>query len=384
MRREVASRRISVNQLFWVLACALMLLCQGSPARTFRIAGLYPSTNHGHAHCTCGLEAACVTKAVVKRAQKEGLDVSLDLIDKGWTPIVTAEAAMKTVQGGYDAAVGTIVSADALVAARILEKAEIPLIVPTATNPLVTEGKRFVTRIPFSDKRQAYLLAKLTARKLKPSRVAVIRNISIHYSKYLGEEYARVLRELSPRTEIKEYTILDGHTDFKTLMDEVLTHRPQQIFIPIMQPEVASIYAELAERKVKVTLLASDIAEGTVVFNQTAGRIFDGIKFYFVRHWNEKFVGPEAKRFGALYKSDCGQYKTSMTGVAAYDAINVVLKTLRQHPNATKVTFVSHLKNVKYVGMAGPLKYGSDGEPIKPLELFAIQGRKTVHWKRYE
>lgn len=373
-----------VSRLLWGALSASLFLCQSVPAQTFRIAGLYPSTNHGHSHCTCGLEAACVTKAAVKRAQKEGLDVSLDLIDKGWTAMVTAEAAQKTVQGGYDAAVGTIVSADANVAARILEKAEIPLVVPTATNPLVTEGKKFVTRIPFSDKRQAYLLAKLTARELKPSRVAVIRNISIHYSKYLGEEYARVLRELSPQTEIKEYTILDGHRDFKTLMDEVLTHRPEQIFIPIMQPEVASIYAELAERRVKVALLASDIAEGTVVFNQTAGRIFDGIKFYFVRHWNERFVGPEAKRFSALYESDCGKYKPSMTGVASYDAINVVLKTLRQHPSTTRANLISRIKGAGYVGMAGPLKYGADGEPIKPLELFVIKGRKTVHWKRYE
>ena len=129
-----------MKKLLWGILSGLVFLCQVAPARTFRIAGLYPATNLGHPHCTCGLEAACVTKAAVSRAQKEGIDVSLDLIDKDWTPIATGEAALKTVQGAYDAAVGTIVSADALVAARILEKAEIPLVVPLATNPLVTEG----------------------------------------------------------------------------------------------------------------------------------------------------------------------------------------------------------------------------------------------------
>lgn len=362
------------------LALLLPVLCFG---KTFRIAGLYPSTTHNF-NCTCGLEAACVVKAAVARAKQEGQDVSVELFDKKWTALETGEAALKVVDGGFDAAVGTDISSHALVAGDIFEKAGIPFIVPTATNPNVTAGKMFVTRIPFSDRRQALLLAKLTVKELRPSRVAVIKNLSDPYSNFLGDEYVKNLRAMSPKIQIEETSIIDGQRDMKTVLDKVMSITPELIFVPILPDQTVSLYSELANRNLKLTLLSSDTIEGDVVFNETAGRTANGIRFIFVKHWNGHAKGKTGARFLDLYRTTCSQFKPTMVGAASYDAISLLLETLKKYPDSSKQELVQRMKSVHFTGMTGALTYDKDGEPLKPLELFMTQGNKTVYWKRYE
>src|SRR5687767_2838198 len=82
------------------LILALSLLVSAfsfADSDTFRVAAIYPNHTIGHFNCTCGLEGACITEAAIKRARKEGVNISYTLVNKDWDIFKTIEAAEKVV-----------------------------------------------------------------------------------------------------------------------------------------------------------------------------------------------------------------------------------------------------------------------------------------------
>ena len=369
------------TNLLLLLAC---LASSPGSAQTLRIAGLYPTNNQGHYNCTCGLEAACITDAAVKKAQAEGMDIYYEQFDKGWSVEPTIEATDKAIAGKFDVAVGTLVSADAIAAAERLTKAKIPFFVPTATNPQVTANNPYATRIAFNDFRQAALLAKFATRELKTKKIAVVRNFTMAYSDFLASAFEKEIKRISPKIVVREYKMIDGSLDTKTAVDQMLADKADLIFVPISQKEISNLYAELANRNVKITLLASDTVEARPQFLAGLGRASQTIRFIYPKHWNESAKGPDTEQYLKLLKTKCGQYKPSMTSAAAYDAIELLLATMKSHPKARGKELIRLAHETPFHGVTGVLRYGTDGDPIKALELSYIKGNKSIYWKRYE
>ncbi len=366
-----------------IFVIALFLFPFQAQAKSVRIAGIYPNNLRGHLNCTCGLEAACITDAAIKQAQSEGMDIDFKLVNKDWNVFGTLAAAQKVSKEKFDVAVGTLVSADALVASEVLEASGIPFIIPTATHPKITAGKHFVTRIPFNDFRQAALLARLAIKDLKASRIAIIRNASAPYSDFLGKEFAKNVQK-SRGIEVRDYPIFEDFTNFSSLVGRILEQKPDLLFVPLPQAQIASIYVALANRNATLTILSSDTIEKTPKFLELMAPISESIHFIYPKHWNGKFEGPEASRYLALHKKYCSQYEASMTTMAAYDAIELVIRALKANPSARGKNLVSLIRSTPYHGMTGEIVYGADGDPIKPIELYRVEGKEVVFWKRYE
>lgn len=369
---------------YTLIMCALILISFEAHAKTVRVAGIYPNHTKGHLNCTCGLEGACVTEAAIKQAQADGLDIDFTLVNKDWDIFGTLGAAQKVAGAKYDVAVGTLISADALVASEVLESAGIPFIVPTATHPKITAEKKFVTRIPFNDFRQSALLARLAVTELSAKKIAVIRNASTPYSDFLGKQFAKEVKKRNPSIEVLDYPIFEGFTNFSSLVAKVLEHKPDLLFVPLPQAQNASIYVELVNRGAALTMLSSDTIEGKPKFLELMTPISDSIRFIYPKHWNGKFEGPEASRYLSLHKKYCGKYEPSMTTMAAYDAIELVIHALKKNPKARGQELVRLIREIPYYGMTGKMIYGPDRDPIKPIELYRVEGKEVVFWQRYE
>ena len=97
-------------------------------ARTIRIAAIYPVSQPAN-YDRYGLEAWCVTKAVLEDARKSGLDISVEPFNINYEdPINTGVVARHIVKENYDVAIGTLISTQALAAAPIFEGAGTPFI----------------------------------------------------------------------------------------------------------------------------------------------------------------------------------------------------------------------------------------------------------------
>lgn len=367
-----------------VAAVLLFAIGVQGQAKTIRVAGLYPTTMTGHFNCTCAQEAACMTRAVIEDARKEGLDVSYSLVSRDRGVFSILEAAKKIAHDRYDAVVGTLVSTEALVAGNVFEEAGIPFVAPTATNPSITEGKKFVTRIPFNDYRQSYLLAKLATQELKATSVAIIRNTSLPYSDFLGTQFAVELKKQNPAVKVREFLVFEGYSDFSSLIEKITSEPTDLIFAPLTQASLANIYVALESKKVTLTLLSSDTIEGQPKFIDLLGTRSGRIRFIYPKHWNDKIEGPESAHYLRLYKTYCSKYPHSMTTIAAYDAASVLVRALKENPGIRGEKVIEAIRRTSFHGMAGTLVYDKDGDPIKPLELFELRGKRGVHWRRWE
>lgn len=367
-----------------VIAAIILFTVLSAEAKTFRIAGLYPLSTAGHINCTCGHEAVCITKAVVTQARKSGLDVSIDILQTDRSVFSAVDAATKVIEKKYDAAVGTFISAEAMPVSDLFEAAGIPFIAPTATHPQVTAGKKLVARIPFNDFRQSKLLARLAVGEFKVKRIAVIRNSSSPYSEFLGLQFPKEVRILDGSVSIAEFPTIDGFNDFKDLTAQIMASKPDLVFVPISQAFIASVYAELVPYNKPLILLGSDTIEGKPQFIELFGTRPSKVRFIFPKHWDEKLKGGLAQKYMRLHRQYCPKYEPSMASVAAYDAITLLLTGVRSKPGAKGEGLMSAIKQLHFEGMTGPIIYGEDGDPIKPIELFELKGKDTPHWKRYE
>ena len=351
-------------------------------AKDFRIAALYPT---GNAQAkTVGDESICMTEAVITDARQHGIALTLELIDNQRDPIATVEAAKKAAAGKYDAVVGTLNSAEALAAVKVLDGSGLPFVVPTATNPEISRGRAYVIRLAFDDTRQADLLAKFTAEELKPTRVSVVTNLSTPYSTTLSELYMSRLRSRLPSAAVTVHEVIDGFNDFTGLAGKIKDELPSVIFLPIYSMQSAKLYAELARRDVKATVLGGDGIGGRGDFFKVLGTTSANLPFVFVKHWNGVAQGSLSGEYRRIHDQYCKTYADSMMTASTFDSVYLLRELIAKDPSLRGMALVRAAKTARFDGMTGILKYGPDGEPTKPLHLFKIEGSDAAFWKTFE
>lgn len=361
-------KRLNFPKSLFIL---LSLSASTAPAKDFIIGGLYAETSTGHFGCTCSREALCVSEGLVRDAQRRGQKVRFHNLAPSYAPMSIVTAAKTVTNLAYDAAVGATLSSDAIIAADIFEVAGIPFVTPTATNPRVTEGKKLSVRMAFSDRRQATLLARVAMSEAKHGSIAVIRNISQPYSDFLGTEFVAELGKAEPGIDVKDFKLLDGISNLPEVVSKALANRPAVIFAPLYRDDLSLIYEELLQRKSAVLLLSSDTIETEPKFAH-AGVKSSGPRFYFTKHWDGELNGPTAKAYARFHQRHCRGLPVSMTSIAAYDALSLILETHRSRPSLRGKEFAQALRNHKYSGVLGPVRRDATGEPVKPLYLFEL------------
>ena len=89
--------------------------------------------------------------------------------------IEAANAVSRLIEKDKVAAIiGEVISSDTLAGVPIAERAGIPNISPTATNPLVTQKRKFAFRACFVDDLQGKVAARFAYENLKARKVALL------------------------------------------------------------------------------------------------------------------------------------------------------------------------------------------------------------------
>jgi ABC-type branched-subunit amino acid transport system substrate-binding protein len=156
------------------------------------------------------------------------------------------------------------------------------------------------------------------------------------------------------------------------------------LFAPLWEPQVASLYAKLAPKKRKITLLTSDTIDGRPEFVKLLGPLSPDIRFIFSNYWNGRIEGPFAEKYSAMQRKYCSQYPVSRVSAAAFDAINLVVEAVKKGPTKNRSEFVKRMKDLKLQGLTGALVFDESNDPKKPLQLFEIRGSKPTYWKEYQ
>lgn len=209
--------------------------------------------------------------------------------------------------------IGEAVSATTLACSPIAEQGRVPMVSPSATSPLVTQGKKYIFRVCFTDPLQGQMAAKLAMEVMKAQTAAVIVDIAQDvYSVGLANSFVKSFLEMGGKVLSTSY-IQSGDKDFSGQLSEVVSVKPDVIFVPNYYLESALLARQARDLGIKVPILMSAAAQTPQLIEiggQAVEEVFLTGHFHveavstelgrnFVSYYQKKY-NREAEGFGAL------------------------------------------------------------------------------------
>ena len=306
-----------------------------------------------------------------------GRKVKLVLEDSKSDPTEAADAVERLIkEHKVVGIIGGSTSAEALAGGSIAEKYGIPMISPSATNPLVTRDKKYVFRACFDDSFQSQAAARQARIAMGARTAAVIVDIAqADYSVGLGNLFLKAFGEMGGKVLLTAY-IQTGDRDFRSQLSEVQAANPEIIYAPNYYTEDALLAKQIKELGIKAPILMADGAHVSELIRD-GGKAVEGV--YLTSHFSLEAVSTNlGRRFVARFKK---KYERDADGFAALgaDAYFILTGAIGRAKSTEGAEIRAALTAMKnYKGVTGAIKIEDDGKTVKRLVIDRVQnGRFT-------
>ncbi|MEW6057484.1 MAG: ABC transporter substrate-binding protein [Bdellovibrionota bacterium] len=348
----------SIALLLAVVSFAAMN-AKASTNRPIRIAALWSKNTAS--------EYLCVLEAMTKQSIKQGHKVTLTSFEYNNSIPDLLSASEQIVSQGYDIVIGPRTSQEALTTAPVFEKANLPQIVPVASHEEITRKYRNTFRIIGSSESYSKKIAKFIHQVLEPKKIVVVSNLSSPYSTNYRSAILPNLERLKSKATLAYIDLIDGTTDYKTVVDKILKENPEVIYAPVYSVDLTNLYANLSERKISVKIVThAGMFNATELLNE---HYKPGIELFFNGLWDVKSVGHHDHRFKRLLKTDCKGMPENIRTAAAYDAF-LLAAEMTKISAKSGANLVAAARKIKFHGILGEWKSEEFGEPYRPLPIY--------------
>ncbi len=305
-----------------------------------------------------------------------GKKVDLVLLDTKSEQIEASNAVSLFVEMKVAGIIGEAISANTMAGNPISEKAHIPSVSPTATNPLVTQGKKYAFRACFIDPFQAEVAARFVRNDLKAKTAVLIIDHSQDYSVGLGNFFAKEFEKLGGKIVSKTF-ILTGDQDFSAQLSSIQASKPDLIYAPIYYTEDALLAKQARDLGINTPIVTGDGAQADQLI-QIGGKAVEGM--YFTGHFHKDAATTErAKKFKKLYEA---KYKEEISAFSALgaDAYFLLVDAIKRAGSTEGPKVRDALAGTKDLqGVSGSLTMGPDGNPIKSVVIDKVEKGKFVY-----
>lgn len=318
--------------------------------------------------------------SIAKKMEPEvlGRPVDVKLVDTKSDKVESANAVSRLIEREKVVAViGEMISGNTIAGAAIAEKVGVPMVSPTATNPMVTQKRKWISRVCFIDTEQGRILAKLAKDRLKAKTAALIYDQSQDYSVGLAAFFKKEFTSGGGKI-VCETKFKSGDRDFSPQLSAILSTRPDVICAPIYYTECALLAQQARDIGLNVPILAGDGVQAPELL-ELGGRAVEDI--YFTTHFHKDMITSErGKIFLKLFEQETGRTEPDAFTAMAADAYFIVLDAIKR-ANSTDAVKVRDaiLATKDFSGVTGRISLKSDGDPIKAMVIDKVQGGKFVY-----
>lgn len=308
-----------------------------------------------------------------------GRPVVLKLVDTKSDKVDAATAVSRLIEREKVVAIiGEMISGNTIAGSDFTERYEIPMVSPTATNPLVTLNKKYVFRVCFIDPDQGAIAAKLAQDTLKAKTAAVIYDISQDYCVALADFFKKGFERLGGKI-VAETMFKTGDRDFTPQLSRVQSVKPDIIYAPVYYTECALIANQAREMGLNVPILTGDGAQAPELL-KLGGKAVEDV--YFTAHFHPDMIETQrGKKFMELYKKKTGKDLDAFSAMAA-DAYLIVLDAIRRAGSADSKKIREALVSTKdFEGVTGRITLKPDGNAIKAMVINKVKDGKFVYVK---
>jgi branched-chain amino acid transport system substrate-binding protein len=355
--------------------CLLSLATFPSAAETIKIGAYLPMTGAVAAYGQDAWNGIQIAREM--RPTVLGRNVELVLADTKSDKIESANAVSRLIEKDkVTAIIGEMISGDTMAGGPIAEKAKIPMVSPTATNPLVTQGKKYVFRVCFIDPVQGEIAAKYAFTTLKARKAAVIIDRSQDYCVGLGKFFKDSFTKLGGQIVAETFCVTEDK-DFSAQLSTIKPKNPDVIYAPNYYSPVALFTKQARELGVKAPVLAADGAQADELI-QIGGKEVEGVAFtghFHPQAPSTKLAKDFMARFGKKYKAEPNAFQA-----LGADAYFVLLDALSRAKSTKGEDIRAALAGTKdFAAVSGTLSIGEDGNAVKPMVINVVKGGRFVY-----
>jgi len=270
-------------------------------------------------------------------------------------PKVGTTVAQKLVDAKVAGVVGHLNSGTSIPASDIYNKAGIPVISGSATNPKLTEqGFKVQFRVVARDDQQGPAVANYLADIAKPKLVAVIDDATA-YGEGLANEVEKSLKGANIQVLPREKGT-DKTTDWKAVLTKLKGRNPDAVFYGGMDATGGPMLKQARELGIKAVFSFGDGA-CTDEMPKLAGAAADGLLC------SQAGLPPQAadKKFLEAYKK---AFKVDPIIYApfTYDAANLLIEAMKKANSADPAKYLPELAKIDFKGATGQIAFDGKGD----------------------
>ena len=363
--------RIPALVCFFVLVTAVG--CERKPGATAETAtgdnlvGMYGSlTGDGASFGQSSVEGAQLAVEEINNGGGllGGRKIKLLVEDDQSKPDEASNAVTKLItQDKVVAVLGEVASRRSLAAGPVCQKYQTPMISPASTNERVTEIGDYIFRVCFIDPFQGEVLAKFAYSDLKARKVAILKDIQQDYSVGLTDAIVKNFRTLGGEV-LEPVSYSSGDADFKAILTQVRSQKPDAIFATGYYPEAAIIVRQARELGMKMPILGGDGWVGDALKN---GR--EALANTFIsNHYSGDNPDPVVQNFVKSYHAKFNREPDSIAALG-YDAAKVLADSITRASSTEGPKIREALAAADVPGVTGRLKVNAKRNVDKPAVI---------------
>jgi branched-chain amino acid transport system substrate-binding protein len=359
------------------ITATLMFMSSTGFAKEIKVGVIWPMTGPIASFGQMAWKGAQIAKTMVPKT-KDGATVKLILLDNKGDKVETANATSRLITKDHvKAIIGAIASGNTLAAAPIAEKNHIPLLSSSATNPLVTKGKEYVSRVCFIDPFQGSVAAKYAINKLHAKTAAVVVDIAQDYSVGLAKFFVESFKKMGGKIVVQTF-VQTGDQDFSAQISALRAKNPEFIYMPTYYQEAALFARQARQFGLNQVIMGGDGLESDALL-KVGGKAVENVTF--TTHYDPKATsGKVGKEFLKKFKA---KYKVDPDAMAALggDAYLVMVDAINRAggSSATSEAINKAIRSTKgFHGITGILTL-VHGDAIKSAVVRKVKDGKFVY-----
>ncbi|HOV85552.1 MAG TPA: ABC transporter substrate-binding protein [Syntrophobacteraceae bacterium] len=306
-----------------------------------------------------------------------GRKVELLLVDTKSDKIEAANAVTLLIE--RDKVVGILgeaISGNTMAGNPISELAGIPSVSPSATSPLVNQGKKFAFRACFIDPFQGQVAARFARSRLQAATAALIIDNAQDYSVGLGSFFAKQFTKDGGKIVSTAY-IQTGDQDFSAQLSTLQAANPDIIYAPNYYTESALLAKQARDLGIRAPILTGDGAHSDTLI-RIGGNAVEGM--FLTGHFHRDAAGsPRAKEFIRRFTE---QYKRDPDAFAALggDAYFLLIDAVRRAGSTDGSRIRDALASTRGLdAVSGSISMGEGGTPVKGMVINKVENGGFVY-----
>ncbi|MBO4301483.1 MAG: ABC transporter substrate-binding protein [Desulfovibrio sp.] len=321
----------------------------------------------------------------VRLAQKEMpkvLDrpVELVVVDNKSDKVEAANAVKRLVERDKVVAlIGTYGSSLAMAGAEVAEKAMIPGVGTSCTNPLVTQGKKYYFRACFIDPYQGAAAATYAYDNLGFRKAAVLMDMTNDYAVGLSSFFSRSFKKLGGSV-VATLKYSSGDQDFTAQLTELIAKKPDIVFMPAYFAEGAIIMKQARELGATFRLMGADAMDNPDTL-KLGGKAAEGfLHTTFPYDPTMPSMTDEARRFTEAWKVAYPDKETNVNGALGYNTYFLIVDAIKRANSVDPQAIAKALEETRELPTAlGKLSINATHDAEMPVGIIEYKDGKRVY-----